>query len=83
MWRSWRRAGMPHNGGNDQLIMREFAERPIEILQRLYPGIVSFKYHKLQDGPRPGDRIVNFHNRPKNDDFPSDHWVSKVWNQKE
>lgn len=76
LWEAWLKAERP--AGSDQEWIRERC-KGVDILQRIQPGIVSYKYHKLKNGPRAGDRIVCFHNRPKNADFPADHWVARVW----
>lgn len=48
-------------------------------LQTIFPGVfASFKAHKLK-ATSAGFPHISFHGKPKQPDFPPEHWVSKAW----
>lgn len=69
----------PHFG--DQVLMtKAHMPRPIEFWQDVLPGqLVSYKVDCFR-GALPADaRLVALHGKPKQCDFPADHWIARAW----
>jgi hypothetical protein len=76
IWSNWLAAGKPILGnGDDEWIDRQMPHA--ERINRLYPGIYSYRYHKLQQAPRPDTRIVFFQREPKCDNCGG--WAQHYW----
>jgi hypothetical protein len=76
IWTEWVKSGKPILGnGDDEWIdrMMPHAER----FNRLYAGVYSYRYHKLQQAPRPDTRIVFFQREPKCDNCGG--WAQHYW----
>lgn len=68
----------PHFG--DQVLMTKVhGDRPIDFWQDRLPGqLVSYK-NDCREGLPADARIVCLHGKPKQCDFPPDHWVLNYW----
>ena len=76
VWSDWLKAGKPILGsGDDEWIDRTCPDAVR--LQRKFPGIHSYKYHKLRETPRPDTRIVFFQREPKPDNCGG--WAQTYW----
>lgn len=78
----WMRAGdkmIPPHFGDQVLMTKIHGRRPIEFWQDVLPGqLVSFK-NDCSSGLPANARLVCLHGKPKQCDFPADHWVHKHW----
>ena len=83
IWEEWVSQGkLKHDGGDlwwlNTLDQGRFA-KDADKLQDVFPGMFcSYKADDITD--KPDVPVVCFHGRPKQTDFPPDHWVSAVWN---
>lgn len=79
IWLDWLAAGQPLPGnGDDEWIDRV---RPDAVrLQRKFPGIYSYKFHKCQSGPPADARIIYYQRMPKPHNCGAP-WVAEHWNE--
>lgn len=81
MWTEWAKRGYPLMGGADDVWMDHINPNAVRIQRRLPAGyIVSYKWHKCQDGPPEGARICVYQRRPKIHDCGS-AWVAQHWTE--
>lgn len=70
---------IPPHFGDQVLMTKAHAPRPIEFWQDVLPGqLLSFKVH-CQSGLPVNARLVCMHGHPKQSDFAADHWVQRCW----
>ena len=77
IWTEWVRLAHPLGDGTDDSWIAAQVPQASRI-QRVLPGVVSYKFHKCRDGPPKGARVVCFQRRPKCHDCGA-KWVSEVW----
>lgn len=76
VWSDWLKAGKPILGsGDDEWIDRACPDAVR--LQRKFPGIHSYKFHKLREAARPDTRIIFFQREPKPDNCGG--WAQACW----
>lgn len=77
IWNDWEASGRPIvSGGDDHWIT---LVRPAQArLQRLYPGIVSYKFHKCSRALPAGARIICFQREPKPHNCGAP-WIAEHW----
>lgn len=80
IWKQWVLAGCPDHPLGDQGWMEAMIPNA-DRLQDVFPDrIKSYKVHCVDGGPPPADAsVLCFHGVPKQEDFPADHWVSRLW----
>ena len=76
IWTEWVRQAYPLGDGTDDSWIASQVPQAVRI-QRVLPGIVSYKFHKCRDGPPKGARVVCFQRHPK--PHECEGWVSGVW----
>lgn len=78
IWENWLKNGTPNHPLGDQGWM-EWMVPNADRLQDVFPDkFVSYKVH-CEYGPPNEAAVMSFHGIPKNDDFPTGHWVSQIW----
>lgn len=77
IWTEWERQAFPLGDGTDDSWIAAQVPQAVRI-QKMLPGIVSYKFHKCKAGPPRGARIICYQREPKPHNCGAD-WVSKVW----
>lgn len=76
IWDNWNESGCPKTPGGDQTWIETQIKNP-DIIQNIYPGIVSYKAHCIPYPPR-DSRVICFHGLPRPHHKPAS-WVEAVW----
>ena len=76
LWSDWNALGRPVTTYGDDEFIRNHEPNTAK-LNRIFPGIQSYKFHKLKSDPKDA-RVVIFVQRPKPHDLIED-WVRASW----